>query len=120
MTASSSVVVEEEQGHREEEEQESFLVNHSSFSHQYFEDEGYYIPHSSAGLVSMISNGVDENGSCFAITTAACPQVDGRFVCFGRVINKEGMEIVTKISEVYSMRGVPSSSIIIKKCGIEK
>merc|ERR1712054_185951 len=81
-SSSSSVVVEEEQGHREEEEQESFLVNHSSFSHQYFEDEGCYIPHSSAGLVSMISNGVDENGSCFAITTAACPQVDGRFVCF--------------------------------------
>lgn len=44
-----------------------------------------------AGLVSMVSAGVHRNGSMFYITTAPCPQLDGRAVAFGRVV--EGMEV---------------------------
>lgn len=39
----------------------------------------------------MVSAGVHRNGSMFYITTAPCPQLDGRAVAFGRVV--EGMEV---------------------------
>ena len=82
-----------------------------------FEDEGHLISHTGPGIVSMMSPGVHRNDSRFLITTTDAPQLDGRFVAFGRV--KEGMDVIEDINTgVFTKRGRPTVDIKIVGCGV--
>mmetsp|Transcript_12346 Transcript_12346/g.15653 ORF Transcript_12346/g.15653 Transcript_12346/m.15653 type:complete len:231 (-) Transcript_12346:211-903(-) len=90
--------------------------NHSAFQQRYFEDEGFVIPHSEPGLLSMASSGVHTNGSQFYLTVAPAPHLDGRCVAFGRVL--DGMATINKIYNLYSMRGKFAQKVEILESGI--
>ena len=82
-----------------------------------FEDEAYLVSHTEAGIVSMMSPGVHRNDSRFLITTAGAPQLDGRFVAFGRV--REGMDVIFDIAKgVFTKRGRPTVEIKVAGCGV--
>lgn len=83
----------------------------------WFEDEGHMVSHTGPGIVSMMSPGVHRNDSRFLITTADAPQLDGRFVAFGRV--KEGMDVIEDIATgVFTKRGRPTVEIKVAGCGV--
>ena len=53
-----------------------------------FPDEGVWLPHSHAGLLSMVSKGANTNGAEFRILFAeARDSFDGTCTVFGRVIH---------------------------------
>lgn len=82
-----------------------------------FEDEGFLVSHTGPGIVSMMSPGVHRNDSRFLITTTGAPQLDGRFVAFGRV--KDGMDVIEDIATgVFTKRGVPTVEIKVVGCGV--
>eukprot|EP00639_Heterosigma_akashiwo_P034855 CAMPEP_0194715702 /NCGR_PEP_ID=MMETSP0296-20130528/7465_1 /TAXON_ID=39354 /ORGANISM="Heterosigma akashiwo, Strain CCMP2393" /LENGTH=202 /DNA_ID=CAMNT_0039615713 /DNA_START=87 /DNA_END=692 /DNA_ORIENTATION=- len=60
--------------------------SHSAFGERHFADEGFVIPHTAPGLLTMATAGVHQNGSLFYVTTAPAPHLDGRSVAFGRVV----------------------------------
>jgi cyclophilin family peptidyl-prolyl cis-trans isomerase len=65
----------------------------------------------------MMSPGVHRNDSRFLITTTSAPQLDGRFVAFGRI--KEGMEVVNDIAaSIFTKRGRPTVDVKIVGCGV--
>lgn len=81
-----------------------------------FEDESLRVKHSKPGILSMANKGRHTNGSQFFITTAATPQLDGRHVVFGEVL--EGFqEVVTKMEAVGSESGATSRRVEITNCG---
>jgi len=91
-------------------------ASHSAYPERYFADEALIMPHSQAGILSMVNGGVDTNGSQFYITTAPAPHLDGYSVAFGRVTN--GMEIVHKISGLYSIRGRPVNPVVVSDASV--
>eukprot|EP00569_Conticribra_weissflogii_P007802 CAMPEP_0171341072 /NCGR_PEP_ID=MMETSP0878-20121228/8943_1 /TAXON_ID=67004 /ORGANISM="Thalassiosira weissflogii, Strain CCMP1336" /LENGTH=278 /DNA_ID=CAMNT_0011843199 /DNA_START=19 /DNA_END=855 /DNA_ORIENTATION=- len=83
-----------------------------------FRDEGHFISHTQPGIVSMMSPGVHRNDSRFLITTRDAPQLDGRFVAFGRV-KDDGMDAVFDIfNGVFTKRGRPTVEIKVTGCGV--
>lgn len=83
-----------------------------------FEDEGFLVSHTSPGIVSMMSPGVHRNDSRFLITTTGAPQLDGRFVAFGRV-KGDGMDVINDIvTGVFTKRGRPTVEIKVVDCGV--
>lgn len=81
-----------------------------------FKDESFQRRHACAGLLSMANKGRNQNSSQFIITLKACPQLDGKHVVFGQVI--EGMEVIRQISKVptdFNQR--PKVKILIFDCG---
>uniref|UniRef100_A0A7S1U933 Peptidyl-prolyl cis-trans isomerase n=1 Tax=Phaeomonas parva TaxID=124430 RepID=A0A7S1U933_9STRA len=80
-------------------------ASHSALGRRYFEHEGFYVPHSEPGIVSMVSNKRDENGSQFYITIEPCPHLDGRCTAFGRVV--EGMDLVQELRGTFSRHEIP-------------
>jgi len=82
-----------------------------------FEDEGFLVSHTGPGIVSMMSPGAHRNDSRFLITTTDAPQLDGRFVAFGRV--KDGMDVINDISTgVFTKRGRPTVEIKVVGSGV--
>ena len=83
-----------------------------------FGDEGHLISHTQPGIVTMTSPGVHRNDSRFLITTNDAPQLDGRFVAFGRV-KEECMDVVLDISNgVFTKRGRPTVDVKVVGCGV--
>eukprot|EP00956_Cyclotella_meneghiniana_P000719 scaffold783_cov23-Cyclotella_meneghiniana.AAC.3 len=110
---------------------ESGLCHHTlstPYSPYSFDDEGFYISHTRPGIVSMMSPGVHSNDSRFLITTAEAPQLDGRFVAFGRVKQQQqqdndsndGMEVIMDelVKGVFTKRGRPTVDIVVTDCGL--
>lgn len=60
-------------------------------------DENFDRRHAHAGLVSMASKGPNSNNSCFMITLGPCPELDGKQVVCGQVV--EGMSVVREIEK---------------------
>jgi cyclophilin family peptidyl-prolyl cis-trans isomerase len=89
--------------------------NFSSFGKRHFADENFIIPHSSRGLISMASVGLDTNGSQFYISFSPTTHMNGRCQVFGRIIG--GEEHLKTIEEAFTFRGVPASDIVIAECG---
>lgn len=82
-----------------------------------FEDEGHFISHTKPGIISMMSPGVDKNDSRFVITTGDAPQLDGKFVAFGRVLEDES-GVLDAVQKIFTKRGEPSLDINIVGCGV--
>jgi len=67
---------------------------------------GYLIPHEinpdlnfdAAGWVGMVNNGPNANGSQFFITLAAMPELNGRHTLFGKVVNSEGLGVLSQLT----------------------
>jgi cyclophilin family peptidyl-prolyl cis-trans isomerase len=53
-----------------------------------FNDEknGLKLKHDSIGILSMANSGKNSNSSQFFITLASLPQLDGKYVVFGKVL----------------------------------
>lgn len=83
-----------------------------------FKDEGYYLSHIGPGIVSMLSPGVHSNDSRFVITTRDAPQLDGRYVAFGRVKEECLDGLLGLVGGVFTKRGVPTVDITVSGCGI--
>jgi cyclophilin family peptidyl-prolyl cis-trans isomerase len=82
-----------------------------------FRDENFDIPHDRPYLVSMANRGKNTNGSQFFITTNECPDLDGKHVVFGIVI--DGMDIVDEIEDSRTdNEDKPYDKIEIVGCGM--
>ena len=81
-----------------------------------FEDESFYYSHSREGLLSMINEGKNTNGSQFFITLRDLTWYDEKHVVFGQVIS--GMEHLKEIEGVkVDDDDKPEEEIIIENCG---
>jgi len=83
-----------------------------------FGDEGFYLQHTPGlGMLSMMSPGVHKNDSRFVITTEDAPQLDGKFVAFGRVVEDDN-GVLNDIQGIFTKKGVPQQDIKIIYCGV--
>ena len=81
-----------------------------------FEDENFYYSHSREGLLSMINNGKNTNGSQFFITLRDTIWYDEKHVVFGQIIS--GMEYIKEIEgSKIDDDDKPEEDIIIENCG---
>jgi cyclophilin family peptidyl-prolyl cis-trans isomerase len=69
-----------------------------------------------AGVVTMVSSGVDKVDSRFMLCTADAYQLDGRFVAFGR-LSPASLAICQEIEKShYTTRGLPNVEIKVVSC----
>jgi peptidyl-prolyl cis-trans isomerase B (cyclophilin B) len=80
-----------------------------------FADENFLIPMNGPGWVCMANAGKDTNDSQFFVTTGDTPWLNGKHVCFGKVL--EGMAVVNKIQNVEKIPGTDKPSIDVKIVG---
>ncbi|KAL5705847.1 peptidylprolyl isomerase [Ranunculus cassubicifolius] len=82
-----------------------------------FEDENFEVKHERKGMLSMANSGPNTNGSQFFITTTRTSHLDGKHVCFGRVI--KGMGVVRSVEHVPTSEGDnPTQEVAIADCGV--
>lgn len=81
-----------------------------------FEDENYTLKHTNAGVLTMYSRRPNSNNSQFQILFAERPDLDGRQVVFGRLV--EGFAILREIEKLGSQTGVPTHVAKIKACAL--
>ncbi|KZT58099.1 hypothetical protein CALCODRAFT_260117 [Calocera cornea HHB12733] len=81
-----------------------------------FPDEDLERPIDSEGLLVMANRGPDTNSSQFFVTVRPCPHLDGKHVCFGRVV--AGYDVIEKISNVETDgKDRPLEKVLIASCG---
>ncbi|XP_074561466.1 LOW QUALITY PROTEIN: peptidyl-prolyl cis-trans isomerase CYP63-like [Curcuma longa] len=80
-----------------------------------FPDENFKLKHSGPGFLSMASSAPNSNGSQFFITFRATPELDGKNVVFGKVLN--GSTLLKKIERAGSEKGKPLYMVKIVDCG---
>ena len=81
-----------------------------------FEDENFYYSHAREGLLSMINEGKNTNGSQFFITLRDTTWYDEKHVVFGQVIS--GMDYIREIEGVkIDDDDKPEEDIVIENCG---
>jgi peptidylprolyl isomerase len=80
-----------------------------------FNDESFKTRHTKSGLVSMVNKGPDSNNSQFRIISRELPNLDGKAVVVGEVI--EGMDVVRKLESMGSLSGEPKYIVQIADCG---
>lgn len=58
------------------------------------------------------------NGNIFRITAGACPELDGKAVVFGKIIDEQSLKIVKTVSSlVVGLDYRPKYPVVIKECG---
>ncbi len=88
-----------------------------------FKDEpkGLKLPLDSAGLVAMANGGKNSNTSQWFITLCALPDLSGKHVVFGRVV--QGMEVVQALAEYHALHadgeGWKVPPPFVWACGVE-
>lgn len=80
-----------------------------------FPDENFMIPMNGPGWVCMANAGKDTNDSQFFVTTGDTPWLNGKHVCFGKVL--EGMAVVNKIQNVEKIPGTDKPATDVKIVG---
>ncbi|KFK29510.1 hypothetical protein AALP_AA7G143700 [Arabis alpina] len=91
------------------------IGDESIYSHV-FPDENFFKSHDHPGILSMLTDGPDRNGSQFQILMTSYSDLDGLFVVFGQVV--EGLDRLKHIeSMVGNQNGIPSYPVIIADCG---
>lgn len=81
-----------------------------------FKDESLSGKCDRAGLLCMANSGPDTNQSQFFITLVPCPQFDGKYVVFGKVV--AGKEVLRKIERVEcDSNDRPVEDVRVVKCG---
>jgi len=80
-----------------------------------FPDENFLIPMNGPGWVCMANAGKDTNDSQFFVTTGDTPWLNGKHVCFGKVL--EGMAVVNKIQNVEKNPGTDKPATDVKIVG---
>lgn len=80
-----------------------------------FEDENFVHKHAQRGDLSMANSGKNTNGSQFFITFGPKPNLNGKHVVFGRLI--EGMETLARIEDNGTPKGTPKQPTKIYRCG---
>lgn len=84
-----------------------------------FRDESMLRRHCQAGVLSMANTGPHSNASQFFITLRRAPQLDGKHVAFGQVV--EGMEVLRAIEKCpIDAHQCPRVPIVIVDCGMQK
>ncbi|RHY22642.1 hypothetical protein DYB32_009447 [Aphanomyces invadans] len=83
---------------------------------RYFDDENFALRYTEPGVVGMANSGVNTNGSQFFITSKPMPHLNGRNVAFGKVV--DGLDVVRKIENVYSVKGKPLTEVVVVDCGL--
>ena len=76
------------------------------------------------GLLAMANGGKNSNTSQFFISTAELPELEGKHVVFGEVV--EGLDVVEKIQAYYKANGDDGKEgwkegcnpVFIWKCGV--
>ena len=88
----------------------------SIYGHQ-FEDEPSALAFDEPGVVAMANSGKDSNGCQFFITLGPLPQLEGKFVAFGKVI--EGMFTLHQMESipVRPDSDAPSLAVTVTQCG---
>ena len=82
-----------------------------------FEDENFNLKHDRPFLLSMANAGPNTNGSQFFVTTVPCPQLDGKHVVFGQVV--QGQDLVKQIEQVATgQNNRPQIDCRIVACGL--
>lgn len=81
-----------------------------------FDDENFIYKHE-RGVLSMANAGPNTNGSQFFITFAAQSYLDGKHVVFGRLLDRESMDALSRLEAIETQSTVPKESVIIQKAG---
>jgi len=86
------------------------------FVERQFKNECFDVKHDAPGIVSMDNRG-SANHSHFLITQRPLPELDGKYVAFGKVV--EGLEVVADVDRVEIDRfGHPTRPVKIVRSGI--
>ena len=102
----------------------SFTNNDFDNPGYFFQDENilvpgnpsnpYGIPFNSPWVLAMDSTAKNRNGSRFFITSTADPSLNGKYTCFGTVIQGAGRQVVTNIANsLTNASGVPNEPMSI-------
>ncbi|KAJ1757888.1 hypothetical protein LPJ77_000447 [Coemansia sp. RSA 2523] len=81
-----------------------------------FDDEGFTLKHSSAGLLSMANSGPNTNGCQFFLTLQEAKWLDDKHVVFGKLV--DGLLTLRKIENVPTgPNNRPNLPVVISECG---
>ena len=82
-----------------------------------WEDENFSVLHSLPGMLSMANKGPNTNGSQFFLTTKPTPHLDGKHVCFGRLLH--GMPILKRMEKTPTdAQDAPCEPVAVVGCGV--
>jgi len=81
-----------------------------------FEDENHSLKHTNAGVLTMFSKRPNSNNSQFQILFDEKPDLDGRQVVFGRLV--DGFAILKEIEKLGTPTGMPGADVVIVDCGL--
>lgn len=82
---------------------------------QTFPDESLALKHTLPGMLSMANSGKNTNGSQWFFTMKESPQLDGKHVVFGKVV--DGIELLARMEACGQESGTPLNQVVIDDCG---
>lgn len=95
---------------------ESGRGGHTSIYGKYFDDENLNLKFSKPYLLAMDPAGPNKNGSKFVITFVEKPNLNGRSVIFGELI--EGFDVIKMIEEAGGQDGTLTKTVKITWSGV--